>query len=652
MTARIAFSTDSNYRGVDNVIPSIINQGEDWRIIATFDTALGNITFSGNIETKEGTVHPFQFRNFVSDVAEGTSQVEIFIDSSVTAQMSTKFLRNGSIFADTTQYFEIPYIEVNQNDLSGSGTAFVAPGSALYNDAPAYQINVTSSTTEPSVIDFLIRNQGPQGIPGPQVDNDYIVAALEGTPSFVEDVAAEIDLTEYTKTTDLTTQFATNATNSSSYTDIEVAKTDVDVATNASNIASNVTAINTNANNISANTSNISTIGAEINTNSDLIATNASNISAVGSTINTNTNNIQTNTAAIAANAVNITTNATNISGLSSSILSNTGRIADNETAIGENDAAIGLKANTTTVNLALDAKANTADVTSSLALKANTSTVNTALNLKANTADVTNSLAANVTASNTYADQAETDANTYTDEEIAKLDAIPLSPLHGYSETNSPSVTNSIPKFSATDTITWSPDVEGSGGGGGGTTLTTAQLDDINRIDSIELAKQDRLSADQILDINRIDAIESAKQDNLSAAQLTDINRIDTIESAKQDNLTGNQLDDINRIDSIEIAKQDRLSTISFASIPSTDEELFNNIGNIATSSTLNYTGDDLTSVTIISNGLTYTKTLNFTNDVLTSVSLTEPTLSLSLTKTLNYDGQGVLTGTVVTSA
>ena len=62
----------------------------------------------------------------------------------------------------------------------------------------------------------------------------------------------------------------------------------------------------------------------------------------------------------------------------------------------------------------------------------------------------------------------------------------IPESPLDGFSETNTPSATNNVPKWSADNTITWGPDNEGSGGTDGitinlrdGTTRNVTTFDD-----------------------------------------------------------------------------------------------------------------------------------------------------------------------------
>ena len=191
MTVRIAFTEDKRFSGVDNVIPSVLNQGEEWRILMHFDEELveANTTFSGAIETKEGEEFDFAFRNFTTDSTAETTTVEVYFLASTTGTMSTDFLRKGSIFVNDVQYLEIPYLQVNQNVLTDDSTSADNTEGSEYLNAPDYQLNLGVPSDDPSELTFIIRNQGAKGEDG-SVDVDTIV-----TDAFITSVAEEVSLT-------------------------------------------------------------------------------------------------------------------------------------------------------------------------------------------------------------------------------------------------------------------------------------------------------------------------------------------------------------------------------------------------------------------------------------------------------------------------
>ena len=167
MSIRIAFTEDKRYKGVDNVVPSIINQGEEWRFLMNFDEELASDTpFTGSIESKEGEEFDFEFRNFTTDSDANTSEIEVYFTASTTGTMSTDFLRKGAIFVDGTQYLEIPYLQVNQNIITDASTLATDASGNEYTTAPEYQLNLGVPSDDPTDLTFIIRNQGADGADG------------------------------------------------------------------------------------------------------------------------------------------------------------------------------------------------------------------------------------------------------------------------------------------------------------------------------------------------------------------------------------------------------------------------------------------------------------------------------------------------------
>ena len=215
MSIRIAFTEDRRYKGVDNVIPHIINQGEEWRFLMHFDEELDEdtTTFSGSIASKEGEEFDFTFRNFTTDSDDETTTIEVYFLASVTRTMATDFLRKGAVFVNNVQYLEIPYIQVNQNLDSSTTSADVTTGSEYLN-APDYQLNLGVPSDDPSELTFIIRNEGVKGDTG-DVDVDELVADQD----FIDAIVADLDLTDYDTSVQSNTKNATVLQDAKDYSD-------------------------------------------------------------------------------------------------------------------------------------------------------------------------------------------------------------------------------------------------------------------------------------------------------------------------------------------------------------------------------------------------------------------------------------------------